>query len=206
MAYSSHFAEVDESIINKVWLRLNHSRQLIESDAKIRDGRRNGFLYRCTQFLESTVCSTKSLQTPKLLLQLNPERERERSKGDCPSNNYYLNGCLETSKSEQESYILRYKVPCLLELLYGSMLQGGHELHEGAKVLLIHALLCHFNQKFQHLHSVREVSLVGYTPHEKQRHLQQGERQQLQVCLAINGNSARFIHVCLEIIIMIGTG
>ena len=60
----------------------------------------------------------------------------------------------------------------MFELLNGSMFQGGHELHERAKVLLIDALLSQLYQELQHLHSVSKVALVSYTPHEEKGHLQ----------------------------------
>ena len=60
----------------------------------------------------------------------------------------------------------------MFELLNGSMFQGGHELHERAKVLLVNALLSKLYQELQHLHSVGKVALVSYTPHEEKGHLQ----------------------------------
>ena len=67
------------------------------------------------------------------------------------------------------------------------MFQGGHELHERAKVLLIDALLSQLYQELQHLHSVGKVALVSYTPHEEKGHLQCNTQNLMSVFTVVVG-------------------
>ena len=62
-------------------------------------------------------------------------------------------------------------LPGSLELVHGAVLQGRHHLHVRGKVVQLQAAACQLDEGLQDLGPVQVAPLLGYAPHEEQRHL-----------------------------------
>ncbi len=84
------------------------------------------------------------------------------------------------------AYVLGDEFPGHLELPDGAVVQGRHDLHEGAEVVELDTLCGQLDKELEDLGPVHEVPLVGHTPHEEMGHLQVGvEREPLDFIFRI---------------------
>ena len=87
------------------------------------------------------------------------------------------------------THVLSDVVPGGFELANGAMLQGRHDLHEGAVVVQLYALQAQLDEELEDFGAVNGVALLDYAPHEEERHL--------CVCVCVCVCMCECMHMCV---------